>query len=89
MDSNAAVRRMLDLEGMSRADLSRAMGRSASYGTVLLSQRSDLRSSTLAEVADACGYDLAVVRRADGQTIGTIDPPPRREREDGEGTGEG
>lgn len=31
--------------------------------------------ATVADVADACGFALAVVDRETGETVGTIEPP--------------
>lgn len=77
MDTIQAVRSMLRHSGKTQAELSAAVGKSPSYISATLAQGSDLQGGTLARIADACGYDLQLVRRDGGDVLGRIDPPTR------------
>lgn len=76
MDSLEAARYMADRSGKSRDELSRTMGRSPSYVRTLLARGSDLSTSTLAALADACGYRLTVSPVDGGEPV-TVEPMDR------------
>lgn len=75
MNSVEAVRRMQATSGISGLELSRKLGRSPSYVSSTTSRGSDLRCSTLAEIAAALGYRIDLVEVETGERVGSIDPP--------------
>ena len=80
MDTVKAVRRIVDDAGVSRAALSRSMGRAHKFVDTYLSRGTDPSLSVAAELARACGWRL-VLEREDGSERIELDP-----RQDGKGT---
>lgn len=81
-DLGMAIRRMLADSETSQVAASRLMGRSPNYVSMLLttlgSETGKTTSvATLAELADACGYDLELVPRNGAASRMAIDPPTR------------
>lgn len=76
MDTNACVRHMLDKAGMSPYAASLAMGRAHSYMGQALKRKGGIGAPVLAEIAQACGYELLLVGR--GETL-HIDPATETE----------
>ena len=62
--------------GRSMQSLSLLMGRSRSYLVNTVQTKTNPHVSTMAEIADTCGYDLKLVKRDGMETI-IIDPPKR------------
>ena len=69
METNEAVRKMLESSGMSMYRASLAMGKAHSYVSVMLTRSGGIGAPTLAHLADVCGYDLLLVDRMTGDTI--------------------
>lgn len=67
MDTNSCVRHMLDKAGMSPYAASLAMGRAHSYMGQALKRKGGIGAPVLAEIAQACGYELLLVGR--GETL--------------------
>ena len=78
MDTNSCVHHMLDKAGISPNDACQAMGRANGYVDQSLKRRGGIGAPTLAEIAQACGYELQLVGR--GETL-RIDPAPASEAE--------
>jgi len=78
MDANKVLKYLVSSSGMSRAAISRKMGKNDNYISVRLQtgRRNLPRIDTMSTVADACGYDLLLRNREDGTEI-IIDPPKR------------
>lgn len=76
MNSVEVARAMADRSGKTRDELSRDMGRSSSYVRALLARGSDLSTSTLSALADACGYQLIVAPRGSGEPF-EVEPMDR------------
>ena len=62
--------------GMSKAELSRSMGKNGNYLSVVLNRGSVPQADTFSMIADASGYDMLVRRRDTGEEI-LIDPPEK------------
>ena len=70
MNPIEALRTMMDSEGISVRKLGTLMGKSPLYAkNVLYGRKSMPNVSIFAEMADACGYDLLVRRRSNGDEI--------------------
>lgn len=67
MDTNSCVRHMLDKAGMSPYAASLAIGRAHSYVGQALRGKGGIGAPVLAEIAQACGYELLLVGR--GETL--------------------
>lgn len=74
MDSDEALRAMLQASGLSQRAAASAVGRSPSFVSVALARGSDLQASTLATMAGACGYSLQLVPRDSSREVLTISP---------------
>lgn len=82
MKTTDAMHAAIDASGMSSRAVSVKMGKSANYvSAVIASSRNKgggVYSATLANLADVCGYALALVPVADlPDTAITVDPPER------------
>ena len=77
MQALEAAREMMEREGLTMYRVSVDMGEKPSYVQSAM-RRPGMGAPTLALIADACGYDLALVPRAGGEPI-RIDPAPRGE----------
>ena len=62
---------------MTLYDVSRACGRAHSWAGITSTDGRDPATSTLADIADACGCDLVVMDRESGEIVARIDPPER------------
>ncbi len=78
MDTNLCVRHMLDKAGLSPNAACQSMGRANGYVDQSLKRRGGIGAPTLAEIAQACGYELQLVGR--GETL-SIDPANTSEAE--------
>lgn len=63
-----AVRHIISSSGKGGYGLSKELGKSRSYVSVLL-RAGDVKATTLATIAHACGYDLVLVQRDGGDTV--------------------
>lgn len=62
---------------LSKAEVARLMGRDVNYISSTVSRRSIPRTDIMSEIADVCGYDLALIKRDGTETI-IIDPPDEK-----------
>lgn len=69
MSYKQIVRRLVDSSGVSMRQLSDRMGRSPNYVYNLANEQGGLELSTFQSLADACGYDLILRPRGDGDPI--------------------
>lgn len=77
MQALEAAREMMRREGRTMYRVSVDMGQKPSYVQSAM-RRHGIGAPTLALIADACGYDLALIPREGGEPI-RIDPAPRGE----------
>ena len=77
MQVGACIRAMVRDRGASMRGLSVDMGRSPDYVRVAAAPTRSPALATVAEIADALGYDVAIIDRESGERLGTIDPPAR------------
>lgn len=73
MDPQHAIKRMVDASGRSASDVSRSIGKSRSYLSVLQKQGSDPRTKNLARIAHECGYRLVLRNDDTGDEIELYD----------------
>ena len=77
MQALEAAREMMEREGLTMYRVSVDTGHKPSYVQSAM-RKGAIGAHVLALIADACGYDLALVPRAGGEPI-RIDPAPRGE----------
>lgn len=77
MQVNTCIKELAAARGVSLRGLSAALGRSSAWGSRVSGAERSPALATVADVADVLGYDLAVVDRETGETIGTLDAPRR------------
>lgn len=75
VDVGHVIHGMLEASGLSAPDVSRKVGRSRTWVATVGNPRRDPSLSTVARVADACGYRVAVLD-GDGREVLTVEPPP-------------
>lgn len=71
-----ALQAVCDAAGMSKRSVSLAMGRHETFVTTITNKSKGGRVSTLAAVADVCGYDLVLRNDELGDEIRIV--PPKR-----------
>ena len=82
MQVDSAIRALIAHGGRSARAVSLELGHAEAWARLTGAPGRDPRTGTLADVADVCGVDVALVDRETGETLGTIDPP-RRARGEG------
>ncbi len=75
MEASQALRELIARSGRKQTDISADIGRSYTYIGALLAKGATPKADTLAAIAAACGYRLALIGR-DGDRI-DIDAPER------------
>lgn len=73
MDSREVLRYVVNQSGKSQRAISIELGKVPTYISATFTQGSIPTIETLANIANVCGYDLALINRATGETI-AIDP---------------
>ena len=66
MDANEAMRLIIESSGKSGRQVAREIGRSESFISSSLAQGVCPRADTLARVASACGYELVLIPKPEG-----------------------
>ena len=72
MNTNEAIRAMLDSAGLTPYAASLAMGRAHSYVAVVLKRGGLVGAPTLSELGKVCGYTLALVPHGSTLPSGSI-----------------
>ena len=75
MQVNTCISEMLRKRGATRAGVSRELGRSASWCGMVAAPSRSPALATVADIADALGYEVTIIDRATGERVGTIEPP--------------
>lgn len=70
MDSRQALEHVVSASGLTKAELSRRLGRSEGYVSSLFSMHRAPGSDLLASIAQACGYQLQLVGHGETITLG-------------------
>ncbi len=81
MQVNTCIREMLNNRGVSPRKVSVELGRSTEYVRNVAAPGRSPALATVADIADALGYRLAVVDVTTGEEVGTIDPPRKAARD--------
>ena len=74
MDAKKALRQIMESSHTTGYSIAKRMGRSKGYVYDRLCRPTQPSYAFLTSVADACGYDLALVKRDGSETI-ILDPP--------------
>ena len=74
MDAIEAMRLIIEASGKSGRQVAREIGRSDSFVSSSLAQGVCPRADTLAHVAHACGYELALIPKSEANKLQTIGP---------------
>lgn len=74
MDLKNAMNEIMDESGMSRYAIAKTMGRSNNYVYNLFGRGGYPSYQVASDIADICGYDLALVKRDGSRTI-ILDKP--------------
>ena len=77
MQVDTCIRDMCKASGASMRGVSAALGKSPAYVRLAGKAGGSPALATVADVADALGYRLAVVDAVTGETVGTIEAPRR------------
>ena len=64
---------------MSARGISAELGKSQNWATMAASGGRIPKLDTLADIADVAGCDVAIIDRATGERVATVDPPRRSE----------
>lgn len=76
MEIKQALSHVIERSGMSRYAVGQRLGKGRNYMYNLLAKPTNPTFGVIVDVADVCGYDLALVNREDGDVI-KLDPPDR------------
>lgn len=77
MQVGDVIKAMRQAAGLTQVELSKRVGRARSWAGVVEDPKRDPSLSTVARVADACGYRVAVLDSAGREVLGV--EPPREE----------
>lgn len=77
MQVNKVIKWLLTKTDKSAEGLSVELGRSKSWARVVSLPTRSPALATVCEVADACGYDVALVERSSGEVAAVVEPPER------------
>lgn len=75
MKVNEVAASLIGLSGMSANAVSAALGRSREWARQAARPDRTPRLDTVADIADACGCDIVIVRRETGERVGVVEPP--------------
>lgn len=75
MQVDEAIRLLIEHSGQSARAVSLELGHAEAWARLTAGPGRDPKTGTLADVADVAGVDVALVDRATGETLGTIEPP--------------
>ncbi len=87
MQVNTCIREMLNARSISPRRVSADLGRSPEYVRNVAAPGRSPALATVADIADVLGYDVVLVDRSTGSTIGTIEPPRKAAQDRAAGTG--
>lgn len=76
MDGQQALRAIVARAGISRRKLSQDLGRAPTYITSTITQAARPTADTLALIASACGYRLALIPRGQDLPSGALEIDP-------------
>ncbi len=77
MQVDEVIRSLIERSGESARTISKRLGRATSWASMVGRSGRDPSLGTITRVADVAGYDIAIIDRATGETVATIDPPRR------------
>lgn len=77
MQVDKAIRLLIEHSGMSDRAMSKTLDHVDSWARQTAAPGRDPKLSTVADVADVAGVDVALIDRVTGERIGTVTPPRR------------
>lgn len=77
MQVSTCIREIVGSRGTSLRSVSLDLGKAETWGKIVSKPTRSPALATVADVADVLGYDLAIVDRETGETVGTIEAPRR------------
>lgn len=77
MQVDSVIKELISHSRLSYRGMSAALGRSPEWARLTAQPGRDPKLSTVAAVADAAGCDVAIIDRATGERLGTVEPPER------------
>lgn len=75
MQVSTCIREIVGSRGASLRSVSLDLGKAETWGKIVSKPTRSPALATVADVADVLGYDLAIVDRETGETVGTIEAP--------------
>lgn len=82
MQVNTCIREIVGKRGVSLRSVSADLGKVSTWAANVSQSTRSPALATVADVADVLGYDLAIVDRATGERVGTIEAPRRTSTSD-------
>jgi len=74
MQVTDAIREITLESGKTHRELAEKMGKAHAYVSAIISKGTDPKTGTMAELANACGYDLVLVNRRSPKKRIVIEP---------------
>lgn len=79
MQVDNVIRELVCKRGVSMRGVSAELGKSQAWTRNVAAPGRSPALATVADIADVLGYDVAIIDRATGETVGTIEPPRRQQ----------
>lgn len=77
MQVDSVIRGIVAASGRTLVDVSIDLGRSSAWASNVGRAGRSPALATVAEIADALGYEVAIIDRASGEVVARVDPPTR------------
>lgn len=77
MQLNTCIKELVKSRGASLRGVSAELGKAPTWGSNVAAPTRSPALATVTDIADVLGYDLAIVDRETGETVGTIEAPRR------------
>ena len=77
MQVSTCIREIVGARGASLRSVSLDLGKAETWAKIVSKPTRSPALATVADVADVLGYDVAIIDRATGETVGTIEAPRR------------
>ena len=75
MQVDTCIREMVAGKGVSLRSVSAALEKTTTWAANVSTPGRSPALATVADIADALGYEVAIIDRATGERVGTIEPP--------------
>lgn len=78
MQVDMIIRALVERSDLSYRQVAAELGRSSAWASTTASPGRSPQLATVADVADVCGCDIAILDRESGETVAVVDPPHRQ-----------